>query len=164
MTFSGMNWGCQAKDASALKQQLTWGVALLVCASIPACKSHPLGPYVSPRVKGEVVAADNGRQLAGVRVSRGRQRFNAIGGYPKGGELLMAKAPAQTGPEGHFALPSERVLSVVRGSGWNEVNLTFEKAGYYRLQTNFPSRLATNSETGEPILDLGTVRLKPIRE
>lgn len=136
-------------------------LVLLTCLLVAGCKSHPLGPYVSPRVEGQVVAANNGLPLAGVKVSRGQPHRNAIAGTPKGGELLMARPPAQTGPDGRFTLPGERVLSIVRGSGWNEVRLTFEKAGFSRLRTNFPASLATNSPAGETRLELGTVRLEP---
>ncbi len=131
---------------------------------VAGCKSHPLGPYVSPRLQGQVIDSENGSPLEGVKVSRGQPAFNAIGGQPKGGQLLMVKAPVETGPDGTFILSSERVLSIIRGSGWNEVRLTFVKAGYYRMQTNIPTAQATNSESGEPILTVGSVRLQRAAE
>ncbi len=132
------------------------------CLFIAGCKSHPFGPYVSPRMQGQVVDAENGNPLENVKVSRNQPAFNAIGGQPKGGELLMLKPPEQTGPDGHFTLSSERVLSIIRGSGWNEVKLVFEKAGYFKVQTNIPTTLATNSETGEPLLLVNPVPLQRV--
>ncbi len=124
------------------------------------CKSHPLGPYISPAVTGQVVAADSGKPLAGVRVIRGKARPDALTGQPKGGQLLMARPPVETARDGTFSLSSERVLSIFRGSGWNEVRLTFEKPGYLRLQTNVPTALATNVGS-EPVLSLNRIALHP---
>ncbi len=126
------------------------------------CKSHPFGPYVSPRVQGQVVDAENGSPLENVKVSRNLAAYNAIGGQPKGGELLMLRPPAETGPDGRFTLSSERVLSIIRGSGWNEVKLVFEKAGYFKVQTNIPTTLATNSAAGEPLLLVNPVPLQRV--
>ncbi len=137
-------------------------VAAIFCVPLLClgCKSHPLGPYISPRVVGKVVAAESGKPLAGVKVLRGKPSRDALTGQPKGGQLLMARPPVETGRDGAFSLCSERVLSVFRGSGWNEVRLTFEKPGYFRLQTNAPTTLATNVGK-EPVLNLGTVSLTP---
>ncbi|HEY5915063.1 MAG TPA: hypothetical protein VJA21_31095 [Verrucomicrobiae bacterium] len=134
-------------------------LALLVCVVVPGCKSHPLGPYVSPRVEGQVVSAEDGRALEGVAVTRGKLTVDSLDRYPKGGQLLLRKVPAETGRDGYFVLPSERVLSVVRGSGWNEAQLSFAKNGYRTLYTNVTTTLATNSLAGEPVLSVGVVRL-----
>ncbi len=104
---------------------------------------------------------NTGVPVAGVRVSRGNTKFDALSGYPKGGQLLMAKAPVQTGPDGRFTLAGERVLSVVRGSGWNEVRLTFARPAYETLRTNVSMNVATNAENGAPLLNLGPVLLQP---
>jgi hypothetical protein len=135
-------------------------VVVFILIAMGGCTSHPLGPYTSLRIEGQVVAAGSGRPLPGVKVIRGKVRLDSPAGPPKGGELLMVRPTVETGPDGRFALASERVLSVIRGSGWSEVELTFEKPGYFRLQTNFSSTLATNGESGEPLVDVGAVSLQ----
>ncbi len=139
---------------------MTCMITVLLAHVLVGCKSRPLGPYVSPRVTGQTLAADTRIPLAGVRVIRGsgegRRAFP-----PKGAELLMRKAPAQTDENGRFELVSERVLSVVRGAAWNIVPLTFERGGYHRFGTNCPINSVTNAPNGEPLLDVGQVFLQP---
>ncbi len=142
------------------EQELVRLSVFLSLVLVAGCKSHPLGPYISPRVEGQVVDAA-GRPLQHVKVIRGQPALNAIGNPPKGGQLLMAKAPEETNRQGHFTLPSERVLSIVRGSGWNEVKLTFLKPGFDAVKTNIPTKLAAISERGEPVLHIGLVQLRP---
>ncbi len=137
-----------------------WWLGLAACVCLCGCKSHPLGPYVSPQVEGQVLEAKTGVALSGVRVSRGQSKFDALSGYPKGGQLLMAKVPVQTGSDGRFTLEGERVLSVVRGAGWNEVRLVFSKPGYETLKTNVSMDLANQEESGRPVLKLGPVLLR----
>jgi hypothetical protein len=80
---------------------------------------------------------------------------------PKGAELLMLKPPAQSDVNGMFELPSERVLSVIRGVGWNVVPLSFDRSGYQHFQTNCPIETSTNAPTGESVLDVGRIFLQP---
>ncbi len=75
---------------------------------------------------------------------------------------MIRKIPALTDADGKFTLQSERVLSIFRGSGWNQVRLTFEHAGYETLRTNYLNWSATNAPKGEPVLDVGQVRLQPV--
>jgi hypothetical protein len=81
---------------------------------------------------------------------------------PKGGELLMRKGPVLTNEKGEFALESERVLSIYRGTGWSQVLLRFAKPGYVTLQTNYSLSLDTNSSAGEASLPVGKVFLQPV--
>ncbi len=135
---------------------------LVVVLIVAGCKSRPLGPYVSPRVTGQVLAADTGRPLAHVNVTRGSAETAARSGSPpKGAELMIRKVPVQTDREGRFLLSSERVLSVVRGAGWDVVSVSFDGIGYRHFQTNCPIGPATNLATGEPVLDVGRVFLQP---
>jgi hypothetical protein len=124
------------------------------------CKSRPLGPYVSPRISGQVLDADTQQPLAGVKVTRGPSKTGTTGSSPKGGELLMRKTPVQTDDEGRFVLASERVLSIVRGANWNLISLSFDRAGCAHFQTNFPAGAASNSDGGEPRLDVGRIMLR----
>jgi hypothetical protein len=139
-----------------------WIGVLLVVIAV-GCKSKPLGPYVSPRVTGQVVRGDNQQPVPGVLVTRGRQSQKArLDQTAKGGEMLMQKIPTRTDGDGAFVLPSERVLSVFRGSGWNVVTLSFSLPGYLSLQTNCPIKTATQSARGEPVLDVGRIQLTPV--
>lgn len=132
----------------------------LLLLSTAGCKSRPLGPYVSPRITGQVLAADTREPIAGASVSRGVKEHRR-GSSPHGAELLMRKPPARTDANGRFELASERVLSIVRGSGWDVVPLSFERAGYRSFQTNCPTVAVTNTAGGEPVLDIGRIFLQP---
>jgi hypothetical protein len=136
---------------------------LLVCALlVSGCRSGSWGPYSSPRVSGQVLAADTREPLPGVNVSRGGPERRPQAGYPpKGGELMMRKTPVRTDQNGQFVLDSERVLSVYRGTGWDHVRLRFVKAGYLPLQTNLSLTLMTNAPAGEASLVIGQVFLQP---
>ena len=136
-------------------------LSLCLVLVLVGCKSRPLGPYVSPRVSGQVVSADDLRPLAGVSVIRGPADPQR-GSPPKGAELLMRKAPVHTDENGRFESASQRVLSVVRGSDWNVVSLSFERMGYQRFQTNCPINAVTNAPNGEPVLDVGQILLQPM--
>ena len=136
-------------------------IGTVLALLLAGCASRPWGPYASPRVAGLVVAADTGKPIARVEVSRRAYESDGSLQPPKGGELLMRPAPALTGPDGRFVLASERVLTIFRGAGWNQVQLTFSRAGYLRLQTNFSLTIATNSPSGEPLVDIGQVALVP---
>lgn len=135
---------------------------LLVGLASTGCRMGPLGPYTSPRITGCVLAAESGMPLGDVQVIRGRLDRSPPGGQPKGGELMMRKTPVRTQADGKFTLQSERVLSIFRGAGWNQVRLTFQRAGYETLKTNYSTWPATNAPQGEPVLDVGEIRLQPV--
>jgi hypothetical protein len=89
------------------------------------------------------------------------ERRSNIGGAPKGAELLLQKPAARTGRDGRFVFASERALTIFRPAGWNFVDLSFERAGFERFQTNFSILTAgTNSPSGEPLLETGDIRLR----
>ena len=136
---------------------------LLVVLALTACKSRSFGPYLSPRVTGQVCASDTGKPLPNVSVIRAERISSRLPGPPpKGAELLMRKSPVRTDKDGHFVLSSERVLSIIRPSGWNLLVLDLERPDYQHLRTNFPPDLATNLPAGEPNIDVGTIFLQPI--
>jgi hypothetical protein len=125
------------------------------------CESIPLSPFTFPRVTGRVLAADTGLPLAGVTVTSGGRPGGGSSVMPsKGGELLIAKVPARTGRDGRFTLEAERVLTPFGGGGWFAVQLSFQRAGYERFQTNY-SRLdlTTNAPAGKASLDAGDILL-----
>ncbi len=139
---------------------------LLFPLLMAGCKSR-LGPCVSPRVTGRVLAANTGRPLEGVLVTRGPTTERRIAGWsPKGGELLTRPAPARTDSEGRFMLQSERVLTLVPTPGWNSVRLTLDCAGYQRLQTNlsFTAFGLTNGPGTPDALEAGDIRLSPLHK
>jgi hypothetical protein len=138
---------------------------VLVCLLIvTGCQSENWGPYSSPRVSGQVFGADTQKPLAGVNVIRGEpERHPHADSPPKGGELLMRKTPIHTNRKGEFVLKSERVLSIYRGTDWNQVRLRFVKAGYQTLQTNVALTVTSNTPEGEASLAIGRVFLQPAR-
>ena len=140
--------------------------ALALCLgglALVGCESMPFSPFISPRVTGRVLAADTGQPLAGVVVKSGAQARGYRGAMPpRGGELLMTKAPVRTDGDGRFTLDTERVLTPFRGTGWFSVQLLFERAGYERFQTNYSRlNLSTNALAGEPLLNAGDIPLHP---
>ena len=144
----------------AVNRSLALCLAALV---LVGCESMPFSPFVSPRVTGRVLAAGTGRPLAGVVVKSGAQVRGYQGGMPpKGGELLMAKAPVRTDGDGRFALDTERVLTPFRGTGWFTVQLLLERAGYESVRTNYSGlNLSTNVPEGASWLNAGDILLHP---
>ena len=74
----------------------------------------------------------------------------------------MIKPPVETDKDGRFVIDSQRVLSIVRGKGWNIVSLSFDRLGYEHLRTNWPAGSAIDSNGREPVLDVGEVLLQPV--
>jgi len=134
-------------------------VVLVFMLIVAGCQSERWGPYTSPRVSGQVLAADTHQPLAGVNVNRGgaEPQPNA-GSQPKGGELMMRKVPVLTDENGEFVLASQRILSIFRGTGWSQVRLHFTKPGYLPIETNYPVSFGTNSP--EASLAIGQVFLQ----
>jgi hypothetical protein len=98
-----------------------------------------------------------------VEVRRGARRSNhSLSGQSKGAELLLEKTATRTDHNGVFVLPSERVLTLFRPSGWSLVQLSFQRAGYASYETNLSiSVTITNTLSGEPLLNTGDIRLHP---
>ena len=136
----------------------------LAAFALVGCQSMPFSPFVSPRVTGRVRAADTSQPLAGVTVKTGAQATGYRPGMPpKGGEILMAKAPERTDRDGRFTLETERVLTPFRRGGWFSVQLLFEYPGYERFRTNYSAlNVSTNSPTGEALVNAGDILLQPI--
>jgi hypothetical protein len=137
-------------------------VGVFVAVVVVGCKSRPFGPYVSPRITGQVFAADNGKPLKGVKVMRLTSETGASKTPPlKGGEQMILKVPIQTGEDGRFVLSSEKVLSIIRAADWNVVSLAFNRPGYLPFQTNCLIESATNAMPRSPTVDLGHIFLRP---
>src|SRR5262249_420999 len=86
---------------------------------LAGCKS--VSPYVSPRVEGRVVDAQNHQPIAGVKVQRLSSSHNTD--QPRKGGELMAHAPVVvlTSEDGAFVLDSIRSLTFLRKTGWYSV-------------------------------------------
>ena len=136
----------------------------LVAGVLAGCKLTPFSLFISPRVTGRVLAADTSLPLAGVTIKSGAQATGYRPGMPpKGGELLMAKAPVRTDRDGRFTLETERVLTPFRRAGWFSVQLLFECPGYERFRTNYSTlNVTTNLPRGEPLVNAGDIRLQPV--
>lgn len=136
--------------------------SLLAVTLLAGCRGLEFGPYVSPRVVGQVLAGDTGQPLAGVTVTRGEAAGPRSGVAPHGAQWLALRAPTVTGEDGRFVLPSERVLVPVRWGGWTSVRLTLQRAGYARFQTNYSisSLAVTKAPEGAPLLDAGQIRME----
>jgi len=113
-----------------------------------------------------VLDAETHRALSGVKVSRDkRPRSNESLNPPKQGEMLLEKPAVLTDRAGQFNLQSERALTVFRPSGWSLVELTFERPGYERYQTNYSILSAgANTPGGEPVLETGDILMQPTGE
>ena len=136
---------------------------VLLALVLAGCASWRFGPYVSPQVTGRVLAADTREPVTGVTVSRGRGE-QPLEWPPKGAELLMRKAPTRTDRDGRFELASEQILALISWGGWSTVRLTFQCAGYERFRTNYSARAPSFSQAGEPLVNVGDVVIKPVRE
>jgi hypothetical protein len=137
---------------------------IAVCISVltlVGCESHPITPYVSPRVTGRVLAADTKQPLANAKIISGRHSTD-LSSPPKGGQVLATRPAVRTDRDGRFLLVSERVLGPFSGAGWFSLQLLIEQAGYERFITNYSRlNLRTNTWKGEPSLDAGDILLVP---
>ncbi len=135
---------------------------LLFGIMITGCKTRSLLPYVSPRVTGRVVSAEEHEPLSHVLVTRGPLQPDRLSEPRKGGEIMMEKSGVRTDDQGRFVLGSERALTPFR-VGWHSVQLSFELAGYQTFRTNYSitSPAATNSLSGEPLVNTGDIPLTP---
>lgn len=120
--------------------------------------------FTAPRVTGRVVAAEDGRPLAGVRVGRELHAWKEpTGGLWKGAEeLRLLQSESRTAADGTFTLPAERValLFGFGDAGFN-LRLVVQAAGFQAWQTNYPVKaMGTNAGPDEPRIAAGDVRLQ----
>jgi len=143
---------------------LQLALALVVCGMAAAgCKSGSWSRYVSPRVTGRVVDWETRQPIQDVKV----RRLSADESYrtlepPKGGQLLEQGPFVMSGKDGLFDLASVRSLSPFRKTRWYSVSVCFEHAGYQRFSTSYVLAEATNTPSGEPLVQAGDVPLAPL--
>lgn len=128
--------------------------------------SADLSHYVSPQVRGRVLAADTRQPLAGATVRRvSPTRSLAAATAPKGGQLLMESRGVQTDAEGRFFLDGERTITLIKRGGWHSVTISFTHAGYREYQTNYTANpSAQEPPDGAPSVNAGEILLQPKRK
>lgn len=143
-------------------------VVLLSTVFLAGCESEKLSGdfshYISPQVRGEVLAADTHQPLANATVRRvSPSGTMAVATPPKGGQLLMESRGVQTDAEGRFFLDGERAITLFRHGGWHSVTLSFTHAGYREYWTNYTaaSSAEESSADGVPLVNAGEILLQP---
>ncbi|HUL51442.1 MAG TPA: hypothetical protein VLU94_02535 [Candidatus Nitrosotalea sp.] len=127
------------------------------------CKASSPSQYVSPRVTGTVVDSGTHQPLSGVRVRRATPNQQMDPNVPpRGGQAMSQESPMITGADGTFVVESVRDFVMFRKVGWYVVRLTFERAGYEPLATNFTPSQATTTPQGEPLVKTGDIALRPL--
>jgi hypothetical protein len=127
------------------------------------CKSA--SPYISPRVDGRVLDADSHQPVPNVFVSRVNPNPQPKSDEPpKGGQLMeRSRDGVRTSTTGTFSLDSVRDFEPFAHTGWYSVTLAFEHPGYQRKTATYTISDATNSATGEPMIQAGEIFLVPSR-
>ncbi len=140
-----------------LKHTSALAVAALVIA---ACKSASPSQYTSPRIIGRVVDAQTRQPIRGVQVRRLTPEEPNVAQSIKGAQVIETSASVRTGSDGAFELTSERNLSLFQRLGWYSVSISLAHPGYERLTTEFTLANATNTPTGEPLVQAGDIPLQ----
>jgi hypothetical protein len=119
--------------------------------------------YISPRVTGRVVAADTRQPIPDVKVKRVNPDANQNYDDPaRGGRKMESFPAARTDAQGRFVLDAERDLTLVQQQVWYSVSVSFERAGYQTLHTNFTvSNVVSNAPDGAPLVNAGDILLHP---
>jgi hypothetical protein len=151
-------------------RRLQLGGALAVVAGtigllvVAGCKSVEFGSYTTPEIHGRVVAADTGRPLAGVLVTRPTPRSPTGAAQPATSiALLSQERPVLTDARGKFVFPSRSYLLTFHGAGGWDLPLSFQASHYAVYQTNLTlTHFVENLPAGTPVVELGDFRLKPL--
>jgi len=139
---------------------MRWSAFLPLCLFLATgCSKHTVSPYISPRVTGRVVNARTGVPLVHVQVA---QEHRARATELKGGEQLLLPAPVRTDQSGLFAISSEQALTPFR-TRLTVRPLIFDLSGYKHLRMVFLETETTNTPAGEPILEVGDIRMEPLK-
>src|SRR5262249_27134435 len=139
-------------------------ILTFAAAVLGGCKTGSADPYISPRVVGRVLDAQTSQPLARVtvhRVTPDQPPRPAV--VRHGGEALDQTPFVRTGPDGQFALDSERDLTPFRHTGWYAVSVAFDLPGYQSKVIDYTMANATNNANGEPIVQAGDIRLAPVK-
>jgi len=136
---------------------------LLLVIVLTGCQSIGFSWYSSPRVTGQVLAADTRQPLPEATVKRVVPcPTTGTDTAPKGGMLQMLPAGERADANGRFVLDAEKIVTVFRRGGWHSVTVAFECAGYESFQTNYTSnQFKERSYEGVPLVNAGDILLKP---
>jgi len=137
-------------------------VALMSLCAFIGCKTDSPLPYVSPRVTGCLLDSQSHRPIAGVLVQRllpGQDFDGEVAAH--GGEMLQQPPPAWTGTNGTFLLEAKRDL--LGRHGWYRVRISYSRAGYVTLVTNYTMANAALSSNGLPVVSAGDILLPASR-
>ena len=140
----------------------SWVVVLcLLLAAGTGCESP--SKYVSPRITGRVLDEQTGQPIPKVRVQRWSSA-SRVGSMDtkKGAQSLDQTPHVFTGADGRFVLQSERTVAFVREVGWYPVTLSFAHAKYEAAILSYAEAPATNLPSGEPLVQTGVTRLRPL--
>lgn len=135
-------------------------LGLAVCVVVGA-GCHSPSQYSSPRITGRVLDEETRQPLKNVQVRRVSDTTPAMA-PPKGGEMLKQAPSIFTDADGGFVLKSVRDLAFIQRVQWYSVSVSFAHRGYEQLMMTYPLSSATNTPSGEPIVPVGDVLLKPL--
>jgi hypothetical protein len=137
--------------------------SLVLAGTGTGCKTHSPSPYVSPRITGRVLDKQTHQPIKDVRVRRaGPEPSNRIDDPPKGGQMMERTPTVRTAADGTFVLESERSLVLLRTVGWYAVSVSFSHPAYALWTTNYTLVQATNTTSGEPLVNTGDIMLIPV--
>jgi hypothetical protein len=135
---------------------------VIVAFAWAGCKSPSPSQYSSPRITGRVVDAQTRQPIAGVQVRRlTPDQDPNVDQAIKGGQRVEQTRAVRTSGDGTFVLVSQRNLALFQRLGWYSVTIAFSHPRYERLTTEFTLANATNTPTGEPLVQAGDIRLQP---
>lgn len=135
---------------------------LAVVVAAAGCKSVSLSSYVSPRVVGRVLDSQSRQPIehANVRRISSDESYRSLE-PPKGGQLMEQAPGVVSGKDGQFDLDSVRALTPFAKGGWYSVTVRFDHPDYGRCTVTYTILNATNTPTGEPLVNANDVLLIP---
>jgi hypothetical protein len=140
---------------------------LLALLGLGGCASGSPSHYISPQVIGRVLDAQTHQPLANVRVQRidphhPSQRQDITTGAEAGAMMLRQPLTYHTDEAGRFKLESITYFAVFRTVGWHSVSVSFQHKGYAPLDASYTPTNATNSPSGEPVVNAADILLQPL--
>ena len=81
---------------------------------------------------------------------------------PRGAEAIQENWYAYTDAEGRFTVDSTTTLTFLNTVTWYSVTLAFSREGYTTYTTNYTPAEATFRPGGEPVVNAGTILLRPL--
>ena len=79
-----------------------------------------------------------------------------------GAEAIQENWYVYTDAEGRFTVDSTTTLTLFQRVTWYSVTLALTRAGYSGFTTNYTPAEATLLPSGEPVVNAGTILLRPL--